>query len=51
MPNDQVEQKVLIPEIREKLKALHDGPEAEFESFLAEYFLIYIISLNPMHNL
>ncbi|OCZ55048.1 DUF1826 domain-containing protein [Acinetobacter seifertii] len=38
VPNDQVEQKVLIPEIRGKLKALHDGPEAEFESFLAEYF-------------
>ncbi|MDR2248945.1 DUF1826 domain-containing protein [Acinetobacter sp.] len=38
VPNDQVEQKVLIPEIREKLKELHDGSEAEFESFLAEYF-------------
>jgi hypothetical protein len=38
MPNDQVEQKVLIPEIREKLKELHDGSEAEFEGFLAEYF-------------
>ncbi|MDK2172509.1 DUF1826 domain-containing protein [Acinetobacter baumannii] len=38
VPNDQVEQKVLIPEIREKLKALHDGAEAEFESFLVEYF-------------
>ncbi len=38
VPNDQVEQKVLIPEIREKLRALHDGSEAEFESFLAEYF-------------
>lgn len=36
--NDQVEQKILIPEIREKLKALHDGPETEFESFLQEYF-------------
>ncbi|MFW1736887.1 DUF1826 domain-containing protein [Acinetobacter sp. ULE_I001] len=36
--NDQVEQKILIPEIREKLKALHDGPEAEFETFLQEYF-------------
>lgn len=36
--NDQVEQKILIPEIREQLKALHDGPEAEFESFLQEYF-------------
>lgn len=38
LPNDQVEQKVLIPEIREKLKKLHDGPEAEFETFLEEYF-------------
>ncbi|MFW1745497.1 DUF1826 domain-containing protein [Acinetobacter guillouiae] len=36
--NDQVEQKILIPEIREQLKALHDGPEAEFETFLQEYF-------------
>ena len=36
--NDQVEQKILIPKIREQLKALHDGPEAEFESFLQEYF-------------
>ena len=38
LPNDQVEQKILIPEIRAKLKALHDGPEAEFENFLQEYF-------------
>ncbi|PQA97763.1 DUF1826 domain-containing protein [Chryseobacterium shigense] len=38
IPNDQVEQKILIPEIREKLKELHDGPEEEFEDFLKEYF-------------
>jgi hypothetical protein len=38
IPNDQVEQKILIPEIREKLKELHDGPEAEFETFLKDYF-------------
>ncbi|WP_172279446.1 DUF1826 domain-containing protein [Chryseobacterium sp. LAM-KRS1] len=38
IPNDQVEQKILIPEIREKLRKLHDGPEAEFEDFLKEYF-------------
>ena len=38
LPHDQVEQKVLIPEIREKLKKLHDGPEAEFETFLEDYF-------------
>lgn len=38
VPNDQIEQKILIPEIREKLKELHDGPEDEFENFLEEYF-------------
>lgn len=38
IPNNQVEQKILIPEIREKLKKLHDGPEAEFETFLKDYF-------------
>jgi hypothetical protein len=38
IPNHQVEQKILIPEIREKLKELHDGPETEFETFLKDYF-------------
>jgi hypothetical protein len=38
LPNDQVEQKILIPEIRDKLKRLYDGPDAEFEQFLEEYF-------------
>ena len=38
LPNNQVEQKILIPEIREKLKELHDGPENEFDHFLEEYF-------------
>ena len=38
IPNNEVEQKVLIPEIREKLKELHNGPEAEFETFLKDYF-------------
>lgn len=38
IPNHQVEQKILISEIREKLKKLHDGPEAEFETFLKDYF-------------
>lgn len=36
--NDQVEQKILIPEIREKLKELHNGPEENFETFLKENF-------------
>ncbi|MEI3789124.1 MULTISPECIES: DUF1826 domain-containing protein [unclassified Chryseobacterium] len=38
LPNDQATQKILIPEIREKLKELHDGPEAEFEMFLKDCF-------------
>lgn len=36
--NDQAEQKILIPEIREKLKELHDSPEIEFEDFLKENY-------------
>ncbi|ENX13068.1 hypothetical protein F895_02796 [Acinetobacter sp. CIP 64.2] len=38
LPNNQVEQKILIPDIRNKLKNLYDGPEAEFEHFLEDYF-------------
>ena len=38
LPHDQVDQKILIPEIREKLKKLHDGSEAKFETFLEDYF-------------
>jgi len=38
LANDQATQKILIPEVREKLKELHDGPEEEFEDFLKEYF-------------
>jgi len=36
--NDQAEQKVLIPAIREKLAALYDGPANEFESFLKDNY-------------
>ncbi|MEZ0129717.1 DUF1826 domain-containing protein [Flavobacterium sp. LBUM151] len=36
--NSQAEQKILIPEIRTKLKALHNGPEEEFEDFLKENY-------------
>ncbi|WP_421944638.1 DUF1826 domain-containing protein [Pedobacter sp.] len=38
IPNNQVEQKILIPEIRQKLKDLHDGAETEFEDFLKENY-------------
>ena len=37
LPNDQVEQKISIPNIREKLKNIYDGAEDEFDSFLEEY--------------
>ncbi|WP_409416710.1 DUF1826 domain-containing protein [Flavobacterium sp. PS2] len=36
--NSEAAQKVLIPEIRVKLKELHDGPEEEFEDFLKENY-------------
>lgn len=38
IPNSQVQQKVLIPEIRDKLKKNYRGTEEGFESFLSEYF-------------
>lgn len=38
LPNSQAIQKVLIPEIREELKKLHNGPIEGFEAFLEEYF-------------
>ena len=38
VPNGQAEQKVLIPEIRTKLAALHNGPAEEFEDFLKENY-------------
>lgn len=38
LPNQQAEQKILIPEIREKLKELYDGSEAGFETFLKDCF-------------
>ena len=38
LPNDQGIQKIRIPEIREELNKLYDGPDAGFESFLSEYF-------------
>ncbi|MFK7784452.1 MAG: hypothetical protein AB8B56_05005 [Crocinitomicaceae bacterium] len=38
LPNEQAEQKITIPEIRNKLMNMYDGPENGFESFLSEYF-------------
>lgn len=36
--NEHAVQKILIPEIREKLKELHDGPSEEFEDFLKDNY-------------
>ncbi|MFD1605441.1 DUF1826 domain-containing protein [Flavobacterium artemisiae] len=56
--NSQADQKILVPEIRAKLRELHDGPEEEFENFLEEnffdlHYLIHdnaeIINLGQMH--
>ncbi len=38
IPNNQVEQKIIIPEIRTQLKKLHNGSEADFEIFLKENY-------------
>ena len=38
IPNEQAEQKILIPEIRKKLEALHQGSSEEFEDFLKENY-------------
>lgn len=38
IPNSQVTQKILIPEIRDELKKLHHGTKEDFESFLSEFF-------------
>ncbi len=38
IPNLQATQKILIPEIRNELKKLHDGKDDGFEAFLSEYF-------------
>lgn len=44
IPNAQAVQKVLIPEIREKLVALHEGSAEEFEDFLKEnYFDLHYL--------
>lgn len=38
IPNAQAEQKILIPEIRTKLKELYDGPPEGFEDFLKDNY-------------
>lgn len=47
LPNAQGTQKVLIPEIRDELKKLHDGADEDFESFLIENFFDLHYQANP----
>jgi hypothetical protein len=47
LPNAQAEQKVLIPEIRNELKKLYNGPREGFESFLTEHFFDLHYSAKP----
>jgi hypothetical protein len=47
LPNAQGTQKVLIPEIRDALKKLHDGVDEDFESFLIENFFDLHYQANP----
>ncbi|CAD0004667.1 hypothetical protein [Flavobacterium chungangense] len=45
--NSQAEQKILIPEIRSKLKELYDGPSEEFENFLKDNYFDLHYQLHP----
>jgi hypothetical protein len=38
IPNSQAEQKILVPEIRDELRKLYQGPDAGFETFLSEHY-------------
>lgn len=48
VPNHQVEQKALIPEIRAQLLALYDSNEDDFDKFLSEYF--FDLHYQPLEN-
>lgn len=47
LPNSQAIQKVLVPEIRDKLKKLYRGTDEGFESFLSEHFFDQHYLPNP----
>jgi hypothetical protein len=47
LPNSQALQKVLIPELRDRLKKLYNGVDEGFESFLSEHFFNKHYSLKP----
>lgn len=45
--NKHAEQKILIPEIRDKLAELHNGPSSEFENFLKENYFDLHYQIQP----
>jgi hypothetical protein len=47
VPNKDAVQKCCIPEIRARLKELFNGPEADFDAFLTEYFFDLHYQLKP----
>lgn len=47
LPNAQARQKILIPDIRARLRQLYDGPDEGFDSFLAEHFFDLHYQPNP----
>jgi hypothetical protein len=47
LPNEQATQKILIPEIRGKLKELHNGSKEEFKTFLKENYFDLHYQPNP----
>ena len=47
LPNEQAQQKVLVPEIREELKKLYGGEDEGFENFLSEHFFDLHYQANP----
>ena len=49
--NLQAEQKIGIPEIRQELKKLYDGPDKGFDSFLSEYFFDLHYQIKPKAQL
>ncbi len=50
IPNNQVTQKILIPEIRKKLKDLHEGSAEDFENFLKDNYFDLHYQANPQAN-
>ncbi len=50
LPNEQAEQKVLVPEIRAELQKLYHGAEEGFESFLSEHFFDLHYQAKPAAN-